>query len=517
MTARPWVKIGAERRSHAEIRQRARQVAAGFEMLGLAAGDVVAICMRNDFAFLEASLGAQHLGAYVTMVNWHSTSHELAYILADSGAKILVVHDDLLTAMADAIPAGVEIFSVQASSELREEYGLAAATGLTHPRAHDWEGWVRAFSPIDIPARPSGGTMIYTSGTTGKPKAVRRRPPSADEARSTFEGYMIAYGAQSRRERPAEIVAMAAGPLYHAAPSAWTGFYMRLGANLVLEPRFDARRMLALIEAEGVTHMLAVPTMFVRLLDIPERERSSFDVSSLEFVMHGAAPCPPHIKRAMIAWWGPIVTEHYGGTETGVLTFCDSADWLAHPGTVGRAMADVDLRVLDPAGRECAPGETGEIFGRRRLFPDFTYYGDAAKRQSAERDGLISLGDRGHIDEEGFLYLTGRASDMIISGGVNIFPAEIEAELIALPGVQDCAVFGIPDAEFGEKLCAYIQPQPGVNLDAKLIQERLRERLAGYKVPRLFEFRADLPREDSGKIMKRKLRDPYWVQAKRSI
>ncbi|HEV2597930.1 AMP-binding protein [Sphingopyxis sp.] len=514
---KPWVKIGSERRSHAEVRARARQAAAGFEMLGIGQGDVVAICLRNDFAFLEASLGAQHLGAYVTMLNWHATAAEAAYVLADSGAKILVVHDDILQAIEASVPEGIELFSVRASAELRREYGLPPADRPIAGHAHDWEGWVAAFTPIDIAPRASGGTMIYTSGTTGKPKAVRREPPRPEEARSTFEGYMKAYGARSHRERPGEIVALAAGPLYHAAPSAWTSFYLKLGANIVLEPKFDAARTLQLIEEEHVTHMLAVPTMFVRLLALPAETRAAADLSSLGFVMHGAAPCPPHVKRAMIDWWGPIVAEHYGGTESGVLTFCSSEDWLAHPGTVGHAMPEVDLRILRPDGSECAPGETGEIFGRRRLFPDFTYFGDAAKRQSAERHGLISLGDRGYLDEDGYLFLTGRASDMIISGGVNIYPAEIESEILSLQGVKDCAVFGIPDEEFGERICAVVEPEPGATLDAATLSAVLRTRLASYKIPRRFEFRFDLPREDSGKIMKRKLRDPFWVDAGRSI
>jgi long-chain acyl-CoA synthetase len=514
---KPWVKIGSERRTHADIRSRARQAAAGFEMLGVGHGDVVAICLRNDFAFLEASLGAQHLGAYVTMVNWHATAAEAAYVLADSGARILVIHDDLLASIEAAIPAGVELFAVRASADLRREYGLPQVDAAITDRAHDWERWVGAFTPIDIAPRVSGGTMIYTSGTTGKPKAVRRDPPRPEEARSTFEGYMTAYGAQSHRDRPADIVALAAGPLYHAAPSAWTGFYMKLGANIILEPKFDAGRTLALIEDEQVTHMLAVPTMFVRLLALPEAARAAADHSSLGFVMHGAAPCPPHVKRAMIDWWGPVIAEHYGGTETGVLTYCSSEDWLAHPGTVGRAMPDVDLRVVGADGAACAAGETGEIFGRRRLFPDFTYFGDASKRQSAERDGLISLGDRGYLDADGYLFLTGRASDMIISGGVNIFPAEIESEILSLQGVKDCAVFGIPDEEFGERVCAVVEPLPDTTLDAEALVDALRGRLAGYKIPRHVEFRADLPREDSGKIMKRKLRDPFWAEAGRSI
>jgi long-chain acyl-CoA synthetase len=219
----------------------------------------------------------------------------------------------------------------------------------------------------------------------------------------------------------------------------------------------------------------------------------------------------------MIQWWGPIICEHYGGTEAGVLTFCNTAEWGERPGTVGRAMNDVSLRILDTSRADCRSGDVGEIFGRRLMFPDFDYHGDSAKRKAVEHDGLISLGDRGYLDQEGYLYLTGRSSDMIISGGVNIYPAEVEAELLKVPDVADCAVLGIPDNDLGESVLAIIQPVAGVELDPEVIALFLRERLSSYKVPKKFEFRNSLPREDSGKIFKRKLREPYWADVGRDI
>jgi long-chain acyl-CoA synthetase len=257
--------------------------------------------------------------------------------------------------------------------------------------------------------------------------------------------------------------------------------------------------------------------MFVRLLKLPEDVRHKYDLSSLKFVMHGAAPCPVHIKRAMIDWWGPVISEHYGGTETGAVTYLDSAQWPAHPGSVGKPLDTVQLMVLGEDGEPIETGGTGEVVAWHKHYPDFTYHGDDAKRARAQKKGLMSLGDVGYLDADGFLYLCGRASDMIISGGVNIYPAEIEAEILKLTGVADCAVFGIPDEEFGEQVCAVIQPRPGASLDEAEVRAELRHTLAGYKVPRRIAFSDTLPREDSGKIFKRKLREPYWENAGRSI
>jgi long-chain acyl-CoA synthetase len=260
-----------------------------------------------------------------------------------------------------------------------------------------------------------------------------------------------------------------------------------------------------------------VPTMFVRLLKLPDTVKKKYDLSSLKFVVHAAAPCPVHVKQAMIEWWGPVIYEYYGGTETGAVVFCNSAEWLAHPGTVGKAVEGAQVRVLGENGEELSQGATGEIVCRTHTIPDFTYHGDDEKRRKAEKAGLISLGDVGYLDADGFLYLCDRAKDMIISGGVNIYPAEIEAELHKMPGVGDCAVFGIPDDEFGEQVCAVVQKLPGATISESDVRAFLRERIAGYKVPKRVEFRTDLPREDSGKIFKRKLREPFWEGAGRAI
>jgi long-chain acyl-CoA synthetase len=291
-----------------------------------------------------------------------------------------------------------------------------------------------------------------------------------------------------------------------------------MGAEkIVLMPRFEPEALLQLIEAHRITHVQMVPTMFVRLLKLPQETRRQYDVSSLEFVVHAAAPCPREVKQAMIDWWGPIVHEYYGATEIGSVVFCTAAEWMAHPGTVGRALPGVDLRVFDEHGAECATGIPGDVYARILAGTDFTYHGDDAKRRGAERNGLISVGDIGYLDGDGFLHLCDRRTDMVISGGVNIYPAEIEAALVQLPEVADCAVFGIPDDELGEALCACVQPAFDVTADEGAIRAQLRTRLAGYKVPKRIVFMEALPREDSGKIFKRRLREAYWVGRERRI
>jgi long-chain acyl-CoA synthetase len=305
--------------------------------------------------------------------------------------------------------------------------------------------------------------------------------------------------------------------MYHSAPNAYGLAAGRLGATVILQARFDPEELLRLIETHRVTHLHMVPIMFHRLLKLPAEVRARYDLSSLRFVVHAAAPCPAPVKRAMIEWWGPVINEYYGATETGPVVFCTSEDWLAHPGTVGKALPEADVRVIDPEGRALPAREIGEVVGRLRQIADFTYHGDDQKRREAEKVGLIAPGDVGYFDEDGFLYLCDRAKDMIISGGVNIYPAEIEAELMKMPGVADCGVFGIPDEEFGEAVCAAVQPSPGVDITQADVRAFLRGCVAGYKVPKRVDFHAALPREDSGKIFKRKLREPFWEGLDRQI
>jgi long-chain acyl-CoA synthetase len=512
-----------ERRREAELLQRqGLQAAAGFESLGVGPGDGVAICLRNDFPFFQATAGAGALGAYPVAVNWHYTVDEARYILEDSGAKALVIHADLLRPIREAIPAGVKVLAVATPPEIRAAYGVTEEDAAPPPGVADWDTWLEEFAPWTAPAPSPPSVIIYTSGTTGRPKGVKRPTSTPEQAKAAAEMLAWSYGFAdyldpASGKSPSEIVTAVVGPIYHSAPNAHASFAYRAGANITIMPRFDPEELLRLIELRRITHLNMAPIMFNRLLKLPEQVRSRYDLSSLRFVAHAAAPVAPAVKRAMIEWWGPVINEYYGSTEMGNVTFCTSEEWLAHPGTVGRVMPGAAVRVVDEDGLDVPVGTVGEVIGRNTGMSDFTYQNDPAKRRAMEQAGLIRPGDMGFFDDDGFLHLCDRASDMIISGGVNIYPAEIEAEIHKLPEVADCAVFGIPDEEFGEAVCAVIKLQEGVDPDAAGIKARLRERMAGFKVPRRIDFAAELPREDSGKIFKRKLRQPYWESAGRSI
>jgi long-chain acyl-CoA synthetase len=311
--------------------------------------------------------------------------------------------------------------------------------------------------------------------------------------------------------------ALISAPLYHSAPNLYAMQALLNGELLALEPRFDAEATLALIERHRISNLYLVPTMYVRLLRLPPEVRRRYDVSSVRFIASTGSPCAPDVKRAMIDWLGPVITETYASSETGHITFIGSREWLERPGSVGRPLGTGVVKILDDAGRELGPGVIGLIYCRQPAYPDFTYTNNPAARTALERDGLWSVGDMGYLDRDGYLYVADRKSDMVISGGVNIYPAEIEAVLMTLPGVADCAVFGIPDPEFGEGLAAAVQVRDGEALTADEVQSFLRQRIANYKVPRVVSFHATLPREDSGKIFKRLLREPYWAAAGRRI
>ena len=502
---------GARKADKTEVEERARGIAGGLRAQGVGEGDCVAILMRNDIAFLEASYAAMMLGAYAVPLNWHFKPDEIAYVLADSGAKALIGHADLLHGLGAVPDREFLRLAVETPPEIITAYQVEAAHLSVPAGVIAFEAWLAQHPPYDEPPRPQPQSMIYTSGTTGRPKGVRRRAPTSDELVRLEALRSLVYGLKPG------VRALLPGPLYHSAPNAFGVRAGRLGEVLVLMPRFDPQELLRLIEAERIDTIFMVPTMFVRLLRLPLALRHRYDLSSLRFVIHAAAPCPPDIKREMIEWWGPMLYEFYGGTETGPVTFASSEDALARPGTVGKLSPGAQLRILDDEGKELPQGEIGEVFARIEGYPDFTYHNLPQKRAEIERAGLITCGDVGYLDRDGYLFLCDRKRDVVISGGVNIYPAEVEAVLHALPGVQDCAVFGIPDTEFGEALMAVVEPSPGAALDPLSLRLALASRLADYKVPRSIEMREGLPREDSGKIFKRRLRDPYWRDAGRNI
>jgi long-chain acyl-CoA synthetase len=463
--------------------------------------------LRNDLVFLEATQALNALGANAVPVNWHFASAEISYILSDCNARAVIVHSDLLPRVKDVVSSDIVLIEVPVAGADSSDERFSDQRPGDEARSEKVLQWQDIAVSGVVPELPDRmpNVIIYTSGTTGKPKGVVRKPASPEHATLTRKLREDVYGVVPGAR------ALLPGPLYHSAPNSFGLLATRNAQLLVVMPRFEPEETLRLIEQHNIDTMIMVPTMFVRLLDLPEAVRSRYDLSSLRFVIHGAAPCATDVKRRMIDWFGPVINEFYGATEVGLFTLCASEDWLRKPGTVGQAVAGVDIKILDADNKTCAPGEHGEIYIRNPLFPDFTYHNREDDREDIERDGFISCGDIGYFDDEGFLFLCDRAKDMVISGGVNIYPAEIEAVLQNVDGVYDCAVFGVPDAEFGESLCAVIQPQPDTAMDAESVQAALRQQLASYKVPRRIEFSDDVPRDESGKLFKRKLRERYWL------
>lgn len=496
-----------------ELHDSVTRAAAGFAALGVGPQGTVAILLRNDIAFVEASLAASVVGACAVPINWHFQAEEAGYILRDSQARVLVVHADLLSRVRAVVPAGVQILVVPVPIAIQVAYGISAEMARLTADLPVWPQWLADQTPGERAPLPPPSTMIYTSGTTGAPKGVRRAAATGAGLARFAEVVETVFGFRAG-ETPRTVVT---GPLYHAAPNAYGLFAVRRGGGCVLQPRFDAEELLQLIERYCITHLHMVPTMFVRLLKLPEEIRRRYDLSSLRFVVHAAAPCAPEVKRRMIEWWGPVINEYYGSTETSAVVFCNSEEALRKPGTVGRPLPGTQLRILDDDGRMLGAGQIGEVYARVEGMPDFTYHGRDDLRRAVERDGFITVGDVGFVDDDGYLFLCDRKKDMVISGGVNIYPAEIEAVLLACPGVRDCAVFGIPDEEYGEALCAYVEPEAEGTLSESDVRTYLLGRLARYKVPGTIEFRDHLPREDSGKIFKRTLRAPYWERTGRQI
>ena len=484
MTAR--LVFNASEIEPAALEERVRRAAGALERLGVRQGDVVCILLHNGPAFLEAQLAARLLGAYWCPINWHYKADEAGWILRDSGAKVLVT-DDALRAQAGAgIPPGL-------------------------PVVNDWKQFLDGQVPWKAEERRPGTLMPYTSGTTGRAKGISRLPQTPEQLAQLQQGMRQVLGIEPGMR------ALHPAPLYHSAPSSYAVQAALHGELLVLEERFDAERALSLIERHRLTHAYLVPTMYVRLLRLSEAVKRRYDLSSMLFVASTGSPCPAEVKRAMIDWWGPVFNESYAASELGYVTSIGSEEALRKPGAAGRPVGAATLRILDESGRELPRGEVGLIYARQPAYPDFTYNNNPEARRTIERDGLLSLGDMGFIDDDGYLYVCDRASDMVISGGVNIYPAEIEAVLTLMPGVRDCAVFGIPDEEFGEALAAAVQTEAGSLLQSEDVRRYLQEKIANYKVPKVVTFHAELPREESGKIFKRRLRAPYWEKTGRRI
>ncbi|AIJ24656.1 MULTISPECIES: acyl-CoA synthetase [Amycolatopsis methanolica group] len=486
-------------RTYCELDDRSLRFARLLHDAGLRPGDVVALLSDNRLECFDVYWAAMRSGLYVTAVNRHLSADEVIYILRDSGAKALVVSAGL--------------------AELAEEIGrytdqVAVRHAFGGPVAgyDSFEAAIAAAEP-SLPAQPSGAAMLYSSGTTGKPKGVKPPlPPRAiDEPGDPIVGMLGAmYGITS------DDVYLSPAPVYHAAPLRWSGVMHSLGATVVMMERFDPEGFLAAVERFGVTATQVVPTMFVRMLKLPEPVREKYAVSTLRLVVHAAAPCPPEVKRKMIEWWGPIVHEYYGSTEGNGITFIDTPQWLAKPGSVGRSMLGT-IHICDESGDEVEAGQDGLVYFERDELP-FEYHNDPEKTRSAQHPRYptwTTVGDVGRVDEDGFLYLSDRKDFMIISGGVNIYPREVEDTLALHPLVADVAVIGVPDPEMGERVQAIVQPAQGVRTGPELEQELIgyvRDRIAHYKAPRAVTFTAELPRTPTGKLLKRVLKERFTTE-----
>ena len=480
--------------TYGQLLERSNRVAHLLHEAGLRRGGAVVLMVPNSPAFFEITWACQRSGLYYTPVNTHLTLEEVEYIVDDSGAKAVFLHADYR-----AVAAGL--------AGRNPEVVVRFALGGEVPGYRGYEE-AAAGDSADLPPEPSQGTeLLYSSGTTGRPKAVHRPLPGPE---GSWAQASLAGSLPERYGLDRHAVYLSPAPLYHSAPLNFTMAVMRIGATDVVMERFDAESTLALIERHGVTHAQFVPTMFVRILKLPEAVRHRYDLSSLRCVIHAAAPCPVEVKQQMMEWWGPIIHEYYGGTEGFAGTFIGPEEWLAHPGSVGKPMNPV--HAVDEDGRELPTGEPGILYFEGG--PEFEYHNDPEKTASITHEkGWRTLGDVGYVDDEGYVYLTDRATFMIVSGGVNIYPQEAENVLVLHPAVADVAVFGVPNPEFGEEVKAVVQPVESSRAGPELEEELLsycRSKLAPYKCPRSIDFEPELPRDPNGKLYKRRLRDRYW-------
>jgi long-chain acyl-CoA synthetase len=480
------------------------RVAQFLRAAGLQRGDHIAVFMENGPRMLEIEGGAERAGLYFTLINTYLAPDEVAYIISNSRSRVLF-----------SSAARRPVAETAAAKCPGLERMLMSGTG---DLPAGWESYERAMGGCPagpVPDESLGAAMLYSSGTTGQPKGILRElptiAPSDPLPLMDFVRAMFGFREGMTYLNPA--------PLYHSAPQASVSASLRLGATTVVMEHFDAEQWLAMVDQHRVTHCQMVPVMFSRLLRLPAEVRARYDTSSLECIVHAAAPCPVHVKQAMIEWLGPIITEYYGATEANGFTFCDSAQWLAHPGTVGRPILG-ELLILDEDGNECPAGTDGTLWFRGATA--FEYFHDPNKTEESRRErGLTStVGDVGHVDAEGFLYLTDRKSYMIISGGVNIYPQETENLLSGHPAVLDVAVIGVPNEDLGEEVKAVVQLADPAAASPELARELIgycRGRLAHFKCPRTVDFVDELPRYPTGKLYKRLLRDKYWAGHQTSI
>ncbi|WP_041939722.1 MULTISPECIES: acyl-CoA synthetase [Frankia] len=486
--------------TYGELEDASSRLARRLHEVGLRRGDHLALLTDNDPRAFEVFWAALRSGLYITAVNRHLVADEVAYIIDDCGARGLVVSAALLDVAEQIVEATPRV-------GIRLVYGADAGASSTYG---SYDEALASVPPGPLSHQPCGTDMLYSSGTTGRPKGIRDDLPEREvhepgDPLVTLFGSMYDFGPDTVYLSPA--------PIYHAAPLRFGGWVHRHGGTVVLMDRFDAEGALAAIEHHRITHSQWVPTMFVRMLKLAPAVREKYDLSSHRVAVHAAAPCPPEVKRAMIDWWGSIIYEYYSSTEKAGATFITTEEWLRKPGSVGRPGMGI-VRICGDDGAELPTGQVGTIFFERDV-PAFEYHNDPAKTAAArhpDHPTWSTTGDVGYLDEDGYLFLTDRRAFTIISGGVNIYPQEIEDSLTLHPKVLDVAVIGLPDEEMGERVVAVVQPAPaavpGPELAAELL-DFLRPRLAGFKIPRTVDFVDDLPRTPTGKLVKRQLRDQY--------
>ncbi len=493
----PAVIMGAsgEVVTYRQLDERSKRLANLLRASGLSPGDHVAVLLENNARYFEVFWATQRCGLYVTPINWHLKPEEAGYIIEDCGATALITS----AALGD-LARSLEPYLGQVAVRLAVD---GPVVGYDR-----YEDAIERF-PADPGVDEVEGTfMFYSSGTTGRPKGIKAAldlKPFGSGGGALIGLIQMMYGFSP------DTVYLCPAPLYHAAPLGWSTTAQRLGATVVLMEQFDAAEALALVERHRVTHAQFVPTHFIRMLKLAEGERTAHDLSSLTMAVHAAAPCPVDVKQQMLEWWGPIIHEYYAGSEGNGFCAIGPEQWLSHPGSVGLSVLGV-IHILDEDGAELPVGEPGQIWFESDM--RFEYHNDAAKTAAAFNDrGWSSLGDIGYLDGEGYLYLTDRVSHMIISGGVNIYPQEVENELVMHPSVADVAVIGVPNRDFGEEVKAVViaaaGARPGPDLEQLLIQY-CRDRLAHYKCPVSVDFVEQLPRLPTGKLLKRELRQRYW-------
>lgn len=468
--------------------------------------DVVALLSWNDTLVFVVAQACALIGARLVPLNWHLTAPELRYILADSGARALFGHSHLIALAALESGDNLTVVSVPAAPELARQF-----KGFSEEREDvgNWTDWkeILSFSPyVGGSAANKSDNIFYTSGTTGKPKGVVKRPPTDDIGRAANLRSVRGFGLD--QAEPGQL-AIACCPLYHSAPFAHAMMSWNAGLDVVVMPRFDAREFLKIAAQSRAAYTHMVPTMFVRLLELPEKERNEFDPSHLVAVAHGAASCSIPVKRRMIEWWGPVIREYYAATETGIVTASTSEQWISRPGTVGQVVEGADIRVIGEDGAELRAGQNGRLIACTESSQYFQYHGRDESPFVDGWNGYAWLGDIGHVDTEKFVFMTDRSADIIISGGTNISPAEIELELAMIDGVADCGVFGVPVEDMGEAVVALVECAKGAKLEEVELVKALSLRLARYKLPRRIVFVDKMPREESGKLKKRLLKSEY--------